>query len=183
MRREGVVALAGTLPGCVVAMEACCGAHHLGRRLVAQGHEVRLSTFALTSRRRRTTIVTSRPSPRPRPGRRCNSRRSRARRIHPARARDRGAARPPQPARRHGGAAVGRRARRWSWRWPPNSSRSPGRCCAIRPASLPTSTPRCNGNGTRRSPDVACREGLRVVEARGPDSQPVSRQPLAQNGT
>ena len=26
----------------VVAMEACCGAHHFGRLLVAQGHEVRL---------------------------------------------------------------------------------------------------------------------------------------------
>ena len=42
MRREGVVALAAKLPGCVVAMEACCGAHHLGRLLVARGHEVRL---------------------------------------------------------------------------------------------------------------------------------------------
>lgn len=42
MRREGVVALAAKLPGCVVAMDACCGAHHLGRLLVAQGHEVRL---------------------------------------------------------------------------------------------------------------------------------------------
>jgi len=41
-RREGVIALAAKLPGCVVAMEACCGAHHLGRLLVAQGHEVRL---------------------------------------------------------------------------------------------------------------------------------------------
>jgi transposase len=27
---------------CVVAMEACCGAHHLGRGFAAQGHEVRL---------------------------------------------------------------------------------------------------------------------------------------------
>ena len=42
MRREGIVALAAKLPGCVVAMEACCGAHHLGRLLVARGHEVRL---------------------------------------------------------------------------------------------------------------------------------------------
>jgi transposase len=42
MRREGVIGLAAKLPGCVVAMEACCGAHHLGRLLVAQGHEVRL---------------------------------------------------------------------------------------------------------------------------------------------
>jgi transposase len=42
MRREGVAALAAKLPGCIVAMEACCGAHHLGRLLVARGHEVRL---------------------------------------------------------------------------------------------------------------------------------------------
>lgn len=42
MRREGVVAFAAKLPGCIVAMEACCGAHHLGRLLTAQGHEVRL---------------------------------------------------------------------------------------------------------------------------------------------
>jgi len=42
MRREGVIKLAGKLRPCVVAMEACCGAHHLGRVLRAQGHEVRL---------------------------------------------------------------------------------------------------------------------------------------------
>jgi transposase len=42
MRREAVIALAAKLPGCLVAMEACCGAHHLGRLLVAQGHQVRL---------------------------------------------------------------------------------------------------------------------------------------------
>src|SRR6516165_6570379 len=30
------------MPACVVAMEACCGAHHLGRVLAAQGHTVRL---------------------------------------------------------------------------------------------------------------------------------------------
>lgn len=42
VRREGIVALAAKLPGCVVAMEACCGAHHLGRLLAAQGHEIRL---------------------------------------------------------------------------------------------------------------------------------------------
>jgi transposase len=42
VRRDGIIALAAKLPGCVVAMEACCGAHHLGRLLAAQGHEVRL---------------------------------------------------------------------------------------------------------------------------------------------
>lgn len=42
VRREAVPALAAAHPGCIVAMEACCGAHHLGRLLSAQGHEVRL---------------------------------------------------------------------------------------------------------------------------------------------
>ena len=42
MRRETVVAFAAKLPGCVVAMEACCGAHHMGRALATHGHEVRL---------------------------------------------------------------------------------------------------------------------------------------------
>jgi transposase len=42
VRRDGLVALLAKLPGSVVAMEACCGAHHLGRWLTAQGREVRL---------------------------------------------------------------------------------------------------------------------------------------------
>jgi transposase len=42
LQRDGVVKLAAGLPGCVVAMEACCGAHHLGRKLRDQGHQVRL---------------------------------------------------------------------------------------------------------------------------------------------
>jgi transposase len=42
LKRPGVVDFARQWPGCVVAMEACCGAHHLGRQLAAQGHEVRL---------------------------------------------------------------------------------------------------------------------------------------------
>ena len=42
MRRETVIAYAGTLPPCVVAMEACCGAHHMGRALERQGHTIRL---------------------------------------------------------------------------------------------------------------------------------------------
>lgn len=42
LRREGMIKLAGKLRPCVVAMEACCGAHHLGRVLRAQGHDVRL---------------------------------------------------------------------------------------------------------------------------------------------
>jgi transposase len=42
VRRDSLLGLAGSLPSCVVAMEACCGAHHLGRRLRELGHEVRL---------------------------------------------------------------------------------------------------------------------------------------------
>jgi transposase len=42
MNRDGVIKLASRLPACVVAMEACCGAHHLGRVLQADGHQVRL---------------------------------------------------------------------------------------------------------------------------------------------
>jgi transposase len=42
MRRDGVVAFAAKLPPCMMAMEACCGAHHMGRLLAALGHEVRL---------------------------------------------------------------------------------------------------------------------------------------------
>ena len=36
MRRETVITYASALPSCVVAMEACCGAHHMGRALVRQ---------------------------------------------------------------------------------------------------------------------------------------------------
>jgi len=42
MTREGLVAFTAGLPSCIVAMEACCGAHFLGRMLAAQGHTVRL---------------------------------------------------------------------------------------------------------------------------------------------
>ena len=42
LKREAVAAFARQWSGCVVAMEACCGAHHLGRQLAAEGHEVRL---------------------------------------------------------------------------------------------------------------------------------------------
>jgi transposase len=42
MRREGVVTFAAKLTPCVMAMEACCGAHHMGRALAALRHEIRL---------------------------------------------------------------------------------------------------------------------------------------------
>ena len=42
VRRATLTELAGRLERCTVAMEACCGAHHVGRLFAAQGHEVRL---------------------------------------------------------------------------------------------------------------------------------------------
>src|SRR6476660_3716062 len=42
LRRENIVKFTASLAPCLVAMEACCGAHHLGRILRAQGHQVRL---------------------------------------------------------------------------------------------------------------------------------------------
>jgi transposase len=42
MRRDNIVAFASRLPRCVIAMEACCGAHFLSRALERQGHEIRL---------------------------------------------------------------------------------------------------------------------------------------------
>ena len=42
MTREGTIKFVATLPACVVAMEACCGAHFLGRTFACQGHTVRL---------------------------------------------------------------------------------------------------------------------------------------------
>ena len=42
MRRETVMTFGATLPACIIAMEACCGAHHMGRALAAQGHTIRL---------------------------------------------------------------------------------------------------------------------------------------------
>lgn len=42
MRRESVAPFVERLSRCIVAMEACCGAHHLGRLFEGCGHEVRL---------------------------------------------------------------------------------------------------------------------------------------------
>jgi transposase len=42
MKREGMVTFVSNLPACVIAMEACGGAHHLGRLFRQNGHEVRL---------------------------------------------------------------------------------------------------------------------------------------------
>ena len=42
LRRDGVADFVGKMESCMVAMEACCGAHHLGRVLGASGHTIRL---------------------------------------------------------------------------------------------------------------------------------------------
>ena len=40
--RNSIAALLTKLPPCVVAMEACCGAHYVGRGAAVLGHQVRL---------------------------------------------------------------------------------------------------------------------------------------------
>jgi transposase len=42
VRRDTILAVTAKLAPCMVAMEACCGAHHLARQVAAQGHQVRL---------------------------------------------------------------------------------------------------------------------------------------------
>jgi transposase len=42
MQRDSVIKFASGMAPCVVAMEACCGAHHLGRIVRDHGHQVRL---------------------------------------------------------------------------------------------------------------------------------------------
>ena len=74
VRRETLTGLAEKLPPCVVGMEACCGAHHLGRLFAAHGHDVRLMSpeyVRPTSRRRRTMIATPKGSQKQRRDRRC----------------------------------------------------------------------------------------------------------------
>lgn len=40
--RAQLVVHMANMPACRIGMEACCGAHHIGRHLVAQGHHVHL---------------------------------------------------------------------------------------------------------------------------------------------
>ena len=42
VRRDTLIALAEKLSRCVVGVEACCGAHHVGCLFAAHGHDVRL---------------------------------------------------------------------------------------------------------------------------------------------
>ena len=38
--RNGTITFATKLPPCIVAMEACCGAHFIARILIGRGHTV-----------------------------------------------------------------------------------------------------------------------------------------------
>src|SRR5262245_18690091 len=40
--RDGVIRFTAKLPACIVAMEACCGAHFIARTMAGQGHTIRL---------------------------------------------------------------------------------------------------------------------------------------------
>jgi transposase len=74
LHRESVVELAAGLPAWVVATEACCGAHHLGRLLQGLGHEVRLMSPEYVRpyvKAQKNDDGTPRRLPRPRPGRPC----------------------------------------------------------------------------------------------------------------
>ena len=74
LHRDSVVKLASRLPACVMAMEACCGAHHLRRVLQAYGHEIRLMSPEYMQpyvKAQKKTSATPKPSPKRRPGRRC----------------------------------------------------------------------------------------------------------------
>lgn len=42
LSRTQLLGLTANTPACLIGMEACCGAHHLGTALAAQGHQVRL---------------------------------------------------------------------------------------------------------------------------------------------
>ena len=75
--RAKVLEFFAAQPPCVVAMEACAGAHHWGREIGALGHTVRLIPPAyvkpFVKRQRRTTRRTPKRSARRRSARACAS--------------------------------------------------------------------------------------------------------------
>jgi transposase len=82
MKRGSVLLFTAQLERCTVAMEACCGAHHLGRQLIAQGHAVRLMSPAYVQplrRPRRTTNAMRKRLRKQRHDRPCGMWRSRVR--------------------------------------------------------------------------------------------------------
>lgn len=76
MTRDAIVVFAATLRACAISMEACCGAHFLGRTLALHGHTIQLMSRNMsnpTSRHRKPMTATPRRSPKRRHGRRCGS--------------------------------------------------------------------------------------------------------------
>jgi transposase len=76
MRPASIATFAKDLPPCIIAMEACCGAHHFGRLLAKQGHQIRLMSpeyVRPTSRRKRMMTGMLKALPKRRPGQRCGS--------------------------------------------------------------------------------------------------------------
>jgi transposase len=57
VRRDGVVSLVLKLPICIVAMEECCGAHHLGRQLKERGSAVRHTVTCFKGQGSRVPVV------------------------------------------------------------------------------------------------------------------------------
>jgi transposase len=49
LRRTQMIEFFRKLPPCLVGMEACAGAHHVGRTLAALGHDVRLMPATSTA--------------------------------------------------------------------------------------------------------------------------------------
>jgi transposase len=82
LKRPAVSIFARQCPGCVVAIEACRRAHSQGRRLAAQGHEIRLMLPEYVRsyvKPQKTTTATPGRSQRHRCVPRCALSRSRAR--------------------------------------------------------------------------------------------------------
>jgi transposase len=80
--RDGAIKFTAKLPSCVVAMEACCGAHFVARIMARQGHTIRLMSPEYVKpyvKARRPTIVMPKRSPRRQHDRRCGSSRRRPR--------------------------------------------------------------------------------------------------------
>lgn len=76
MHRDTSISFCTKLPACVVAMEACCGAHHMGRTLAAQGHTVRLMSPEYVRpyvKAQKNETGMPKQSRRRRQGRRCGS--------------------------------------------------------------------------------------------------------------
>ena len=171
LRRDDVVDFVGKMEPCIVAMEACCGAHHLGRVLGSRGHTIRLMSpeyvrpyvkanknddhDAEAIAEAATSMVLA------------QSCRASWHKIH----------------RWAAGLEVCRgghtRTSSW-WRWPPNLPASSGRFCESSAASTQRSRQHRNRTVVRRKADGYT--NLRVVRRRWPDSRTAAWKPEPLNG-